>query len=80
MPDLKAKAQSHRAALLEIVVDFVAANPGQTNADIAVALGLESSYLGAHANYMSHALLGEALEKGLVTRRKDGARVRYDPN
>ncbi|MGN6498143.1 MAG: hypothetical protein ACTHK5_12545 [Tsuneonella sp.] len=77
MAELKTQAQAHRAALLDIVVAYIVANPHQTNAEIASALGLESSYLGEHRNHLSHSLLGEALAKGLITRTKDGSRVRY---
>lgn len=77
MADSKGEAIAHRAALVDLIVDHVRANPAQTNAEIAAALGLESSFEGRQRNYLSFTLLTDAVKNGRLIRQKHGHNVRY---
>lgn len=71
------KATGHRQQLVELIVSHVRGNPGQTNAEIAVALGLESSFEGGQRNYLSFSLLCDAVADGRLIREKTGRNIRY---
>jgi hypothetical protein len=73
----KALAIEHRKALVELIIEYVRDHPNETNAEIAAALGLESSFEGGHRNYLTFSLLSQAVESGSLIRSKDGANVRY---
>jgi hypothetical protein len=75
----KAKAMALRAELSALVAEYVRTNPGLTNAEIAAALGLESSYAGGQRNYLTFSLLGDGLSGGLIARKQDGRNIRYVP-
>lgn len=73
----KEKATSYRRALVELIVSYAGSHPGQTNAEIAVALGLESSFKGGQRNYLSFSLLCDAVAEGRLVREKVGRNIRY---
>lgn len=75
--DGKEKATAHRRALIELIVSYVRSHAGQTNAEIAVALGLESSFEGGQRNYLSFSLLCDAVADGHLVREKFGRNIRY---
>lgn len=79
MTDRKAQATTLRTALVDLIIDHVHAHPGQNNAEIAIALGLESSFEGGQRNYLSFALLGDAVRSGRIKREKAGRNIRYVP-
>lgn len=77
MNSSKAKATAHRRELVELIVSHVGKNPGKTNAEIAIALGLESSFEGRQRNYLSFSLLCDAVSDGQIHRKKVGRNVQY---
>lgn len=79
MSDRKVAAIAHREALIDLLTQYVHAYPGQTNAEIAVALGLESSFEGGQRNYLSFALLSDAVKAGRMARERVGRNIRYMP-
>lgn len=79
MTNRKNRAMAHRQALIDLIVTEVRANPGQTNAEIARALGLESSFEGRQRNYLSFSLLCDAVSNRLITRENHGKNIRYVP-
>ena len=79
MTNRKELAAEHRRALVRLIVEHVKDHPNQTNAEIAKALGLESSFKGGHRNYLTFSLLAEAVATGAITRTKVGSNIRYAP-
>lgn len=77
MADQKSAAIAHREALVGLLVEHVKSHPDQTNAEIAAALGLESSFEGGQRNYLSFSLLCDAVANGKIARVKVGRNVRY---
>lgn len=73
----KMAAAGHRLALVDLVVAHVRTNPGSTNAEVAVSLGLESSFEGGQRNYLSFTLLCDGVASGQLARTKDGRSIRY---
>lgn len=71
------RAEQLRDELAELVYEYVSANEGVTNAEVAQAMKIESGFEGAHRNYFSHALLSRLVEAGRLQREKVGSRVRY---
>ena len=63
--------------LVELLVLHVEKNPGKTNAEIAIALGLESSFEGRQRNYLSFSLLCDAVSDGRLDRKKVGQNIQY---
>ena len=75
--NFKEKATAHRRELVELIVSYVKNHPGLTNADIAIALDLESSFEGGQRNYLSFSLLCDAIADKRLVREKSGRNIRY---
>ena len=80
MIDRKTAAIQLRGTLTDLIVEHVCAHPDQTNAEIATALGLESSFEGGQRNYLTFSLLADAVSTGRLKRMKVDKNVRYVKN
>lgn len=70
-PGLLEKASIAKDLIEGVVYDFVEYNNsvGVTNAQIAKYLGLTSSYMDNHENYLTHSILGNLMNQNKILKR-----------